>query len=258
MILKLSIIIPCYNEDECLNFIVKSLLKLELPMEKEIIIVDDGSRINQKQFIEQEIYQEKVKFFRIPRNQGKGVSVRMGLKKASGDWYLIQDADLEYDPGDIPNLLKPIIENKAKVVYGSRLFEIPPTMSKSHLIGNIFLTKLTNFLFDSNLTDMETGYKLFSREVLKSFSLDAREFELEPELTAKIILSGYPIKEIPINYKYREKGTAKINIFDGLEGAFMLIKLKFFADSKVFDFFYKLYKFHLKGIFNKIYKLFTQ
>ncbi len=252
--MKLSIIIPCYNEEKTLKPLIKSLLKVDFPIDHEIIVVDDGSRINHKEIISEEIVTKKVTFIRLPENQGKGVAIRIGLKYANGDIFIIQDADLEYYPSDIPKLLEPILTKEVEVVYGSRFFTKPKIMSKSHLLGNILLTKLTNFLFHVNLTDMETGYKLFTKKVLNDLKLNAREFEFEPEITAQIILKGYQIKESPIRYNIRRYGFAKINYFDGIEGALVLLKYRLFIDSKLYQFIYNIYKFHFKKIMKKLQK----
>jgi glycosyltransferase involved in cell wall biosynthesis len=252
--LKLSIIIPCYNEEKTLKPLIKSLLRVDFPIDREIIVVDDGSRINHKEIILEEIVSKKIKFIRLPENQGKGVAIRVGLKYANGNIFIIQDADFEYDPLDIPSLLEPILSKEFEVVYGTRFSTKPKIMSKSHLLGNILLTKLTNFLFHVNLTDMETGYKLFTKKVLDDLKLSAREFELEPEITAQIILRGYKIKECPIRYNIRRYGFAKINYFDGIEGALVLLKYRLFGDSKLYQFLYNIYKFHFKKIMKKIQK----
>lgn len=252
--MKLSIIIPCYNEERTLKPLIKSLFKVDFPIDREIIVVDDGSRINHKELISKEIASNKVFFIRLPENQGKGVAIRIGLKYANGDIFIIQDADFEYDPSDIPRLLEPILSKESEIVYGTRFSKKPKIMSKSHLLGNILLTKLTNFLFNVKLTDMETGYKLFTKKVLNDLKLNAREFEFEPEITAQIILKGYQIKECPIRYNIRRYGFAKINYFDGIEGALVLLKYRIFGDSKLYQFLYNVYKFHFKKIMKKLQK----
>jgi len=250
--LKLSIIIPCYNEEDTLKPLLDDLFKVKFPIKREIIIVDDGSSKNHREFIEEEIAQKKVTFIKLPKNQGKGIAIRIGLRYAKGDVFVIQDADFEYFPSDIPKLLKPILNNEANAVYGTRFSVIPKNMYKSHFLGNILLTRLTNFLYAVHLTDMETGYKIFTKKILEKLSLNAREFEFEPELTAKIILNGYRIKEIPIKYHYRDFGYAKINWLDGIESVLILLQNRFFINSKIFHFLYNIFKFHFKTIGSKL------
>lgn len=256
--MKLSIIIPCYNEENTIKPLLDTIFQVKFPIEREIILVDDGSYKNHKQFVLNEINKKKVKFIRIPKNQGKGIAIRVGLKYATGNVFIIQDADLEYLPEDIPILLKPILEHEYEVVYGTRFAEKPKFMAKSHYLANKLLTYITNFLYNITLTDMETGYKLFTKKILNKISLTTREFEFEPEITSKIILNGFKIKEIPINYQYRKFGTAKINWMDGIEGVLILIQQKFCPSSKFFNFLYKVYKFHFKKIMFSLTKFMVQ
>ncbi len=249
--MKLSIIIPCYNEDQTIKPLLRNILEVNFSIEYEIIVIDDGSKKNQLEFIKDEIQTNKVRFIRLNKNQGKGVAIRIGLKYAKGDIFIIQDADFEYFPSDIPHLLEPILNHQTEVVYGTRLAENPQKMSKSHYLGNIFLTKITNLLYKVNLTDMETGYKLFTRKILNNIKICAREFELEPEITAKIASKGFNIIELPIKYRYRAFGNAKINWLDGLESLIVLIRYRFFKNSRLFSFFYYIFKFHIKKIFEK-------
>jgi len=254
--LKLSIIIPCYNEEKTIKTLLDKIFEIKFPIEREIIVIDDGSIINHKKILKTEIDAKKIFFIRLPRNQGKGIAIRVGLKYASGNLFIIQDADLEYHPSDIPKLIEPIIKGEVEVVYGSRFFTKPYKMTSFHYFGNIILTKLTNLFYRVDLTDMETGYKVFSRAVLKNLKLTAREFEFEPEITAQIILFGYLIKELPIKYHIREFGYAKINILDGIESAIVLMKYRYFYDSNLYQFLFKIYKFHFKKIAKKILNTF--
>ncbi len=252
--MKLSIIIPCYNEEHTIKDLLNSLFDVSFPIEREIIVVDDGSTINHREILEEEINSKKLRFIRIPKNQGKGVAIRVGLKYATGDIYVIQDADFEYFPEDIPKLLKPILNEESEVVYGSRFFKVPEEMAKTHYFANVLLTYLTNLLYGTKLTDMETGYKLFTKNVLNQFDLLTREFEFEPEITSKIILNGYRIKELPIRYQYRKFGNAKINWMDGLEGLLILLQNRFCPSSKMYQFIYRIYKYHFKKIANRLTK----
>lgn len=252
--MKLSIIIPCYNEEQTIKPLLNSIFKIKFPIDHEIIVVDDGSHRNHREIIKEEIILKKVKFIRLPENQGKGIAIRVGLKYTSGDVFIIQDADFEYFPSDIPKLLEPILKNEADVVYGSRFFIRPKFMSRSHYLANKFLTTLTNFIYHTKLTDMETGYKLFNKRILNNITLNTREFEFEPEITAKIVLNGYKIKELPIKYKYRNYGLSKINWLDGIEGLLILYQQRFCPNSQLYQFIYNVYKHHAKRIIFKMTK----
>ena len=256
--MKLSIIIPCFNEENTIKPVINNLFTVEFPIEKEIIVVDDGSKLNHRNIIHEEINSNQIKFIRLHKNQGKGVAIRVGLKYATGDVFIIQDADFEYYPQDIPKLLNPLITQNYNVVYGTRFAKKPSMMSQSHYIANKFLTVLTNFLYKTDLTDMETGYKLFTKNSLKNINLNCREFEFEPEITAKLLLNGYKIKEIPIEYKYRQFGSAKINWLDGIESLLILIQYRFCPNSKLYQLLYRIYKFHIKKVINNILAFFRK
>ena len=230
--MKLSIIIPAYNEQGNIKEIISRVQNVKLEgITKEIIVVDDFSTDNTKKILS-DIKDSSIKIFFHQKNQGKGASIRTGLRYANGDIILIQDADLEYDPKEYPALLKPILDNQAKVVYGSRMETIKKNMSnmyKLHYFGNIFLTLVTNVLYGTKISDMETGYKVFRKEVLEGISLRARRFDFEPEITAKILKKGYKIIEIPIGFTARkfEEGK-KITWRDGVKALFYLIRYRFF------------------------------
>jgi len=251
--LKLSIIIPCYNEDRTIRDVVEGIFNIQLPIKREIIIIDDGSKINQNSHIKDFIEQNLVKFLRLKKNYGKGFAIRIGLKRSTGDLILIQDADLEYQPIDILKLLSPILKGEAKIIFGTRFHSNKLSMSKSHYLGNRLLTKITNFLYKSKLTDMETGYKLFLKEVIKDTPLKSREFEFEPEFTSKVLLRGFKILEVPISYQNRKYDKTKITIFDGIESLMVLLQSRFFQKSRIFEFFYNIYKYHVKKVLKKIY-----
>lgn len=229
--IKLSVIIPVYNEEKTIKKIIDKVKKVQLrDISKEIIIVDDMS-VDKTRKILKKITDTSLKIVYHKKNVGKGSAIRTGLENASGDIILIQDADLEYNPQEYKKLLKPIIEGKAEVVYGSRLNVIKKNLKKMyklHYIGNLFLTITTNLLYGAKITDMETGYKVFKREVIKSINLRAKRFDFEPEVTAKLLKNGYKIIEVPINFMGRkfEEGK-KITWVDGLKALFCLIKYKF-------------------------------
>ena len=234
--MKLSVIIPVFNEEKTISEILKKvkLVKLPYKMEKEIIVIDDGSKDNSKFKIQSSKF-KGIKLISHPKNLGKGASVRSGLNVASGDYIIIQDADLEYDPSYYPLLLKPILENKTYIVYGTRLKNYPlkfwgrdKTVLPTHLIANRFLTGLTNLLYNSNLTDMETCYKVFTCISLKGIKLESSRFDFEPEITAKFLKKGYQIIEIPIETKPRTyKQGKKIGFWDGVKAVFTILKYKF-------------------------------
>ena len=203
---------------------------MELPeVEKEIIVVDDGSTDATPEILKRikNKYPELKVVFK-EKNEGKGSAIRRGLKEVTGDLVVFQDADLEYDPRDYPLLMKPILEGKADVVYGSRFLGPHRVLLFWHLIGNIFLNLVTNFLYNTTLTDMETCYKMFRSEVIKNLPLKARGFEIEPEITAKILKRRYRVWEVPISYNGRgyEEGK-KITWRDGFIALYTLFKYRF-------------------------------
>lgn len=232
--MKLSIIIPVYNEERTIKQLLNKAAVVKLPglIEKEIIVISDGSTDATDRILSAE---KNIKFLRHEKNKGKGAAVKTGLKYATGDFIIIQDADLEYNPSDYSKLLKPILEDKAGVVYGSRLVNYPlklwgknKTVLPTHLIANKFLTFLTNLLYKSSLTDMETGYKIFKREILQNISLKSSGFEFEPEITAKILKSGIHIVEVPVKVVPRTYAEGKkIGLIDGFFAVWTLIKYRF-------------------------------
>ncbi len=232
--MKLSIIIPVYNEEKTVAGVLKRIgeVKLQNSLQKEIIVVSDGSTDNTNKILSR---YKSIKFYKHPKNLGKGAAVRTGIKYATGDLIIIQDADLEYNPDDYSRLLMPILKDKAVVVYGSRLINYPlrlwgkkKTLLPIHLVANKFLTFFTNMLYLSNLTDMETGYKLFKKEILGQLSLRSDKFDFEAEVTAKILKSKIPIIEVPIIVKPRTyKEGKKIGWKDGFSAIWALIKYRF-------------------------------
>lgn len=234
--MKLSIIIPIFNEKKTIRQVIEKASAAKLPdkTNKEIIIVDDGSTDGSVNLIRNITIKGVRKIFH-EKNLGKGAAVRTGIKNSSGDVIIIQDADLEYDPSYYKLLLEPILKENAQVVYGSRLTNYPfnlwgknKTVLPTHLVANKFLTLLTNLLYGSKLTDMETGYKLIKREVLLKIPLVSNGFEIEPEITAKILKLKIPIVEIPIKVIPRtyQEGK-KIGFNDGSMAVWTLIKYRF-------------------------------
>lgn len=224
---KLSVVIPVYNERATLAEVVRRCRAVELDCEREIIIVDDGSTDGSAE-IARSLADSTVKAILLGKNTGKGAAVRRGIQEASGDYILIQDADLEYDPADWSKLLAPIKAGKAKVVYGSRFTGERRNMLFWHWVGNRFLSLVTNVLFNSTLSDMETCYKVFPAELLKSLPLKANRFDFEPEVTAKVLKRRVRIYEVPISYTGREiEEGKKISWKDGFMALWTLIKERF-------------------------------
>jgi glycosyltransferase involved in cell wall biosynthesis len=224
--MKLTIIIPVYNEQTTVAEIIKRVKKVSFGKVKtEVIVVDDGSTDGSRQKLKRVKGVKKI-FFK--RNQGKGAAIRAGLKRASGDYIVIQDSDLEYDPQDIPSLLKPVLEKKAEIVYGSRFIGPHKNMLFWHLAGNKFLSLVTNLLYDTTLSDMEVGYKLIPVKVLRSLKLTSNRFGFEPEVTCKLLKRGYRIYEVPISYTGREFHQGKkITWWDGVKALFLLFRYRF-------------------------------
>ena len=228
---KLSIIIPVYNEEKTIKKVIDKVKSVRLDnFSKEIIIVDDCSTDKTRDALKK-IRDNSLKIFYQEVNGGKGAAVRAGLKNSTGDIILIQDADLEYNPQEYPKLLKPFEDKKVNVVYGSRLEVIRKNLSrmyKLHYFGNLFLTSITNLLYGAKISDMETGYKVFRKEVAGSMSLKSRRFDLEPEITAKILKNGYKIHEVPISFNGRKFTEGKkITWVDGLKAVYYLVKYRF-------------------------------
>ena len=225
--MKLSVIIPVYNEVESIREIVRRVQKVRLA--NEIVIVDDGSTDGTRDLLAELDGRRSVRVIFHEQNQGKGSAVRTGISNARGDVLLIQDADLEYDPQDYPSLLKPITEGVADVVYGSRFLGGPRRVTMFwHMIANQLLTLTTNLLYDTILSDMETGYKVFRREVLNGITLRAKRFDFEPEFTAKMLKRHLRIFEVPITFNPRDYSEGKkIKLKDAFEAVWTLIKYRF-------------------------------
>jgi len=237
---KLSIIVPVFNEEATVYFVLEKLASLKLSgnVSKEIIIVDDGSTDNSREKILEARNKLKINNFLfkcLPKNQGKGYAVAAGIKMSTGSIVTVQDADLEYDPKDLNKLLKAMLEKKASVVYGTRLKNFPlriagqkKTPLLTHFFGNKLLTFVTNILYGAQVTDMETCYKMVKREVLDGIKLKSKRFEFEPEITAKILKKGYKIYEVAIRVNPRgyEEGK-KITWKDGFIALWTLIKYRF-------------------------------
>ncbi|HLO14858.1 MAG TPA: glycosyltransferase family 2 protein [Anaerolineales bacterium] len=225
--MNLSVVIPVYNEVENVEEILKRVQSTKLA--KEIVVVDDGSKDGTRDVLRKLDGKKKVCVILHEKNQGKGAAVVTGFKAAKGDVLLIQDADLEYDPRDYAVLLQPIEEGKADVVYGSRFLGAPHRVTMFwHLMANRLLTFMTNILYNTILTDMETGYKVFRREVIEGMSIRAKRFDFEPEFTAKILKRNYRIFEVPISFNPRDYSQGKkIKLKDAFEAVWTLLRYRF-------------------------------
>ncbi len=223
--MKLSIIMPVYNEENTIKQIIKEVLAVDI--DKEIIIVDDNSKDNTRKIIEEEINGDNIIKIYHSKNLGKGAAIRTGIKAVSGDIVIIQDADREYDPRDYHNLIKPILEDRCDVVYGSRFLGVQSAMFFWHFVGNKLLTLVTNILYNTLINDMETGYKVFKTEVIKSINIKANRFDFEPEITAKLLKRKFKIQQLPITYTARTyKEGKKITWRDGVSALWTLIKYR--------------------------------
>ena len=225
--MKLSVIIPVYNEVESIQVILKRVYETNLV--HEIVVVDDGSKDGTRDVLATLDGKNSLRVILHEKNKGKGAAVRTGMAAATGDVLLIQDADLEYDPRDFPILLQPIEEGLADVVYGSRFLGRAHRVTMFwHLVANQMLTLMTNILYNTILTDMETGYKVFRREVLNGMVLHANSFDFEPEFTAKIIKRKFRIFEVPITFNPRDYSQGKkIKLHDAFEAVWTLVKYRF-------------------------------
>lgn len=226
--MKLSVVIPVFNEKNSIKKIIEKVENIDI--EKEIILIDDFSSDGTRSIIENDIKGDHIIKLYHSENLGKGAAVRTGIKRITGDVAIIQDADMEYDPCDYPSLIEPIMRGDADVVYGSRLSGGAPQRVYMfwHLLGNRFLSFMTNLLYNTTLTDMETGYKVFKADIIKSLSLKSNRFEIEPEITAKIFKRKYRVYELPISYYGRsyEEGK-KITWKDGFIALWTLLKYRF-------------------------------
>jgi glycosyltransferase involved in cell wall biosynthesis len=227
IIMKLSVIIPVYNEVESIEVILNRVNDTKLV--SEIVVVDDGSKDGTRDKLKALDGKNNVRVILHEKNQGKGAAVRTGMHAATGEVLLIQDADLEYDPRDFPELLRPIEEGIADVVYGSRFLGRAHRVTMFwHLVANKLLTLMTNILYNTILTDMETGYKVFRREVIEGMTIRANSFNFEPEFTAKILKRNYRIFEVPITFNPRDYTQGKkIKLHDAFEAVWALLKYRF-------------------------------
>lgn len=221
----LSVIIPVYNEKKSLLEIIRRVQSV--PIEKEIILVDDCSTDGTRDLLH-DLEKQEIKVWYHEKNQGKGAALRTGFQHATGEFVIVQDADLEYDPSEYLKLLQPILDGRADVVYGSRFSGHRSNMTSLHTLGNLFLTGVTNLFYRTSITDMETCYKLFRRETIQGIRIECNRFNFEPEVTAKLLKRGLRIVEVPISYSGRSFSEGKkITWRDGFSAVWTLIKYRF-------------------------------
>ncbi len=227
--MKLSVVIPVYNERNTIGEVLRRVQMVDLP--KEVIIVDDCSTDGTREFLRGLSSSDDLTIILQPQNAGKGAALRAGFGKVRGDIVVVQDADLEYDPSEYPVLIQPIVAGKADVVFGSRFLGGPHrVLFFWHSVGNRILTTLSNMMTDLNLTDMETCYKVFRADVLKKFELREDRFGFEPEFTAKIARARGRVYEVPISYSGRDYSEGKkIGWKDGVAALYFIVKYRFFS-----------------------------
>lgn len=228
---KLSVVIPVYNEAGTLAEIVQRVLAVELPVEREIVVVDDGSTDGSDRIASELARRHpEVRAFRQERNRGKGAALRAGFAQAAGDVILVQDADLEYDPNDYGKLLTPIIAGRADVVFGSRTLRESGRGQLMFYLGGRVVSAVTNLLYAAHVSDEPTCYKVFRRSVLDRIRLTCTGFEFCPEFTAKVLKAGYVIHEVPIRYYPRTRAEGKkVTWRDGVQAIWTLVKYRLFA-----------------------------
>jgi len=229
--MKLSVVMPVYNEEATLREIIRRVFEADLPVERELIALDDGSTDGSGQLLDELAageYRDRLRVFHLERNRGKGAAIREGFQHVAGDFVIIQDADLEYDPDDYRGMLVPLLDGRADVVFGSRFLGGPHRVHLYwHYVGNRFLTNCVNVLYNINLSDMETCYKAFRAEVIRNLALKSDGFSIEPEITAKVCKKGCRIYEVPISYSGRSYVEGKkITWRDGVRALWTILKYR--------------------------------
>ena len=224
----ISIIVPVYNEAATVTAVIDRLLTISLPADREIIVVNDGSTDGTRGALQPLEGTPRLRIVHVERNRGKGHAIRLGIASATGDVVAIQDADLELDPAQLATLVKPILDGETDVVYGSRFLDGTPNAPQLTLIANRTLTAITNLLYGSSLTDMETCYKIMRTSVAKSLDLKADRFDIEPEITARLLTGGHTIAERPVTFTPRSRAAGKkIGWRDGVVAIKVLFRHRF-------------------------------
>lgn len=225
---KLSVVIPVYNEETTIRSAIESVLLTKIPgWNMEVIVVDDGSSDGTWEVLKS--WEKKVQVIHKQKNEGKGSALKLGFARATGDIILVQDADLEYSPKDYPILLAPFENTQVDIVYGSRFLGSHLSTMFVYELGNKFVTLITNILYNTNITDMETGFKVFRNEVIRGIDISSKQFDVEPEITAKVLKKGYQIYEVPISYFGRTFAEGKkLTWRDGVMAFWTLLKFRMF------------------------------
>ena len=224
----ISIVVPVYNEARTVAAVIQRLIAIDLPAPREILVVNDGSTDGTREALDAMTRRPEVRIIHAEKNGGKGSAIRIGFKQAAGSIVAIQDADLELDPAQLADLVKPILEGRTKVVYGSRFLAGRPDAPWLSIFANQTLTAVTNVLFGGQLTDMETCYKVMAAEVARSLNLESNRFDIEPEITAKLLRAGHTIIELPVRFEARSRAQGKkIGWKDGVRAIQVLLKYRF-------------------------------
>jgi glycosyltransferase involved in cell wall biosynthesis len=224
----ISIVVPVYNEARTVAEVIQRLVAIDLPAPREILVVNDGSTDGTREVLDLITERPELRIIHAEKNGGKGSAIRIGFANATGSIVAIQDADLELDPAQLADLTRPILEGRTRVVYGSRFLAGRPDAPWLSIVANEVLTGVTNLLYGGRLTDMETCYKVMEREIAQSLNLEANRFDIEPEITAKLLRAGHSILELPIRFEPRSRAQGKkIGWRDGFHAIQVLIKYRF-------------------------------
>jgi len=224
----ISIVVPVYNEANTVADVIQRLIAIDLPAPREILVVNDGSTDGTREVLDRIVQRPELRIIHADKNGGKGSAIRIGFARATGSIVAIQDADLELDPAQIAQLVTPILEGRTRVVYGSRFLAGRPDAPWLSILANQVLTGFTNILYGGRITDMETCYKIMERDVAQSLHLESNRFDIEPEITAKLLRAGHSILELPIHFNPRSRAQGKkIGWRDGVRAIEVLLKYRF-------------------------------